>query len=66
MEEFGINHTDLAQTVGQVLHYLYEQEVLAEAAILEWYENPPNDPSALKTVRKFVSCVFKKYSSSRT
>lgn len=57
MEEYGVHHTEWAQAVFQALHFLYEQDVLSEEAILEWYENPPNDPSALKTFRKFVSSL---------
>ncbi len=59
MEEYGVHHAELAQAVFQALHFLYEQDVLSEEAILEWYENPPNDPSALKTFRKFVSLTSK-------
>ncbi|KAI9558918.1 hypothetical protein GHT06_015707 [Daphnia sinensis] len=54
LEEFGVNNPQFAKITCKVLHYLYGEDVLHEDAILEWHANPPNDPSAMKTIRKIV------------
>lgn len=59
LEDFGVHNSQFAVAIGKVLHYLYEQDILSEDTILEWYANPPNDPSAPTSVRTYVSSVFK-------
>lgn len=55
LEEYGVNNPKFAKITCKVLHYLYGEDVLHEEAILEWHANPPNDPSAMTTIRKIVS-----------
>jgi hypothetical protein len=60
LEEFGVHNSHFVKSICKVLHFLYGEDVLSEDAILEWYTNPPNDPSALKTIRKTVRLKFLK------
>lgn len=57
LEEFGVHNPHFVKSICKVLHFLYGEDVLSEDAILEWYANPPNDPSALKTIRKTVKSL---------
>lgn len=54
-DEFGQSNAHLAQSVSRVLHCLYDADLLEESVILDWHASPPNDPSAMDSVRKYVS-----------
>lgn len=58
LEEYGANNPHFSKITCKVLHFLYGEDVLNEDAILEWHANPPNDPSAMKSIRKIVSYSF--------
>ena len=58
LDEYGISHGYCGAIVGQILSAMYQADIITEDNILKWYENPPNDPLAMGSVRKHVSNFF--------